>query len=155
MISAQLTHTVLMKGGDYRIQFILEQITLFIANVTWFYKTRNIVNSVINDNPGLTLNPRKCIVHFLRLKDCVRVFGPTNHFNNLKGDNMGLLRKHYEKMTPEQLRAERFEIEKKVEENDGRLTTDSSADLDYNLDKLDIIDEIFADWVEDTLTSDI
>lgn len=57
-------------------------------------------------------------------------------------------------MWPSQLKVERIAIEKKIEENDGRLTTGSSDDLDYNLDKRDIIDEIFAEWVQDTISSD-
>lgn len=65
---------------------------------------------------------------------------------------MSLLRNHYEKMSVEQLKTERSEVEKRIEENDGRLTTNSSANLDYDLDKCDIIDEIFAGWVRDTIT---
>lgn len=42
------------------------------------------------------------------------------------------------------MRIERSEINKKIDENDGRLTTDSSADLDYNLDKIEAIDVILA-----------
>ena len=55
---------------------------------------------------------------------------------------MKYLRKHYEEMTTEQLVEKHAEIEERINQNDGRLTTDSSADLDYNLDKRDIIDEI-------------
>lgn len=57
---------------------------------------------------------------------------------------MGHLQEYYEKLPTEQLRIERSEINKKIDENDGRLTTDSSADLDYNLDKIEAIDVILA-----------
>ncbi|MCK4526499.1 hypothetical protein KAW18_03940 [candidate division WOR-3 bacterium] len=57
---------------------------------------------------------------------------------------MNHLQKHYESLSTEQLRVERSEIQKKIEENNGRLTAHSSADLDDNLDTRDIIDRILA-----------
>jgi len=57
---------------------------------------------------------------------------------------MDYLQEHYEKLSTKQLKTERSKIQKNIEENDGRLTTDSSADLDYNLDKRDAIDTILA-----------
>lgn len=61
----------------------------------------------------------------------------------------------YEGMSVEQLKAERSEVEERIEKNDERLTADSSADLDNDLDKRDIIDEIFVEWVRDTTTDNI
>ena len=38
--------------------------TVNVTIFTLFYKMIDIVNSVINGNPDLNLNPEKCIVHF-------------------------------------------------------------------------------------------
>lgn len=54
------------------------------------------------------------------------------------------LQKYYEKLSTEQLKIERVVIEKRIEENDGRLSGHSSDDLDHELDKRDTIDKILA-----------
>jgi hypothetical protein len=53
---------------------------------------------------------------------------------------MGYLESEYTTWKTEELVEERKKIETDIEENDGRLTTGSSAQLDYDLDKLDAID---------------
>ena len=55
---------------------------------------------------------------------------------------MSYLQDYYEKLSTEQLKTERFILQRKIKENDERLTTDSSADLDYNLDKQEVINTI-------------
>lgn len=57
---------------------------------------------------------------------------------------MDWLQKHYEHLSTTQLQLEHSEIQKRIEENDGRLTTDSSASLDYDLDKLEAVNIILA-----------
>ena len=70
MVLTQPTHTILMKGGGCHIQFMVrltKQFVLTIVNVTiftLFCKMTDIVNSVINGNPSLNLNPEKCIMRF-------------------------------------------------------------------------------------------
>jgi hypothetical protein len=57
---------------------------------------------------------------------------------------MGFLREYYKKLSTKELRVERFEIQNRIEENNGRRTTDGSNNLDYDLDKRDAIDKILA-----------
>jgi len=58
---------------------------------------------------------------------------------------MKTLEQYYEEMTTKELVEERLQIQIDIENNDGRLTTHSSADLDYSLDKQEIIDNILLD----------
>ena len=60
---------------------------------------------------------------------------------------------YYEKLSIEQLRTERHEIQNRIEENDGRLSAHSSADLDNDLDDRDTIDKILAIRYSDILTN--
>lgn len=53
---------------------------------------------------------------------------------------MNILQEHLQTLTTEQLQQERVEIEQRIEQDDGRLTPHSSADLDYLLDLRDDID---------------
>lgn len=43
---------------------LTKQLVPTSVNVALFYKMTDIVNSVINGNSGLNLNPGKCIMHF-------------------------------------------------------------------------------------------
>jgi hypothetical protein len=56
---------------------VTKQLVLASVNVTiltLFYKMTDIVNSVINGNPSLNLNPEKCIMHFQELRTtCMRL----------------------------------------------------------------------------------
>ena len=65
------------KGGEYSIQFMFKKIVVF-NNVIfiWFRKVKGIVNSVINSNPDLALNPGKCIVHFQKLRTACMYLDP-------------------------------------------------------------------------------
>lgn len=58
---------------------------------------------------------------------------------------MGFLQKHYEKLSTRQLKTERLEIQNRIENNDGRVTTGSSNELDYDLDKHEAIDNVLID----------
>ena len=55
---------------------------------------------------------------------------------------MKTLAQYYEEMTTKELTKERSQIQMDIENNDGRLTAYSSADLDDSLDKQEIIDNI-------------
>lgn len=56
------------------------------------------------------------------------------------------LQEHYEKMSIKQLKKEKTDLQIKIEENDGRLSAHSSADLDYDLDKVEAIDKVLANY---------
>ena len=66
---------------------------------------------------------------------------------------MKSLQEYYEKLSIEQLRTKRHEIQNKIEKNDGRLSAHSSADLDNDLDDRDTIDKILANRYSDVLTN--
>ena len=65
---------------------------------------------------------------------------------------MKSLQEYYEKLSIEQLRTKRHEIQNRIEENDERLSAHSSADLDNDLDNRDTIDKILATRYTDILT---
>ena len=64
------------------------------------------------------------------------------HF--VKGVVIVNLKNYYENKTTEQLYFERQYIEQEIEDNDGRLSAESSYELDYLLDKKEIINNILA-----------
>lgn len=57
-----------------------------------------------------------------------------------KDYNMGYLSRSYYMMSMKELERHRLEVQALIDNNDGRLSYGSSADLDFNLDKLDAIE---------------
>lgn len=57
---------------------------------------------------------------------------------------MSCLFDYYNKFTTKDLMVELQLIQKKVDDNDGRLSSSSSYDLDYNFDKLDEVKKILS-----------
>jgi hypothetical protein len=59
------------------------------------------------------------------------------------------LQEYYGKMSIKQLEKERADLQVEIEENDGRLSAHSSADLDYALDKIDAINNSLTNYEKD------